>query len=88
MASISWAQGSPWTQKADMPTARAFLSTSVVSGIIYAIGGWDGEPGRGSFATVEAYDPVRDTWTTKADMPSVSGAVPVTEGLNSTLGWY
>jgi RNA polymerase sigma factor (sigma-70 family) len=33
-------QGGTWTVKADMPTARVDLSTSVVDGIIYAIGGW------------------------------------------------
>jgi N-acetylneuraminic acid mutarotase len=29
-----------WTRKADMPTARGFLSASAVNGKIYAIGGW------------------------------------------------
>ena len=45
-----------WTMKADMPTARTFLSTSVVNGKIYAIGGdvalWPWSP----IPTVEEYD--------------------------------
>jgi len=56
-----------WTKKADMPTARARLSTSVVDGKIYAMGG---SPHRDAeVAAVEVYDPATDTWTKKADMP-------------------
>jgi len=58
-----------WTQKADMPTARGYLSTSVVNGKIYAIGGTPGSWGE-MLSTVEEYDPVTDTWTTKDDMPT------------------
>jgi hypothetical protein len=51
-----------------MPSGRCGLSTSVVDGIIYAIGG---QTKAGSYLrTVEAYDPVTDTWTSKADMPT------------------
>jgi hypothetical protein len=57
-----------WAWKADIPTARAFASTAVVSDTIYVIGGqrtgWLGP----TYRTVEAYDPVTDTWTSKADM--------------------
>jgi N-acetylneuraminic acid mutarotase len=63
-----------WTKKADMPTARCGLATSVVNGIIYAIGGqgpgFGPNAGGGFFSTVEAYDPVKDNWTDKAKMPS------------------
>ena len=56
-----------WTKKADMPTGRARLSTCVVEGKIYAIGG---SPHRDAeVPTVEVYDPATDTWTKKADMP-------------------
>ena len=37
--SATSARAATWTQKADMPTARHTLSTSVVNGKIYAIGG-------------------------------------------------
>jgi RNA polymerase sigma factor (sigma-70 family) len=58
-----------WTKKADMPTPREALSTCVVSGRIYAIGGQDFDNGK-LFPTVEEYDPATDTWTKKADMPT------------------
>jgi N-acetylneuraminic acid mutarotase len=58
-----------WTVKADMPTARAFLSTCVVNGRIYAIGGTPGS-WRGLLSTVEEYNPATDTWTTRPDMPT------------------
>ena len=64
---MSHAQAGKWTKKADMPTARQSLSTSVVNGKIYAIGGWDG---RVPFRTVEEYDPATDTWKKKKKMPT------------------
>jgi N-acetylneuraminic acid mutarotase len=67
--STSLAVEETWTSKADMPTARFCVSTSVVDGRIYAIGG--GQSPYGSYlSTVEEYDPATDTWTTKADMPT------------------
>lgn len=57
-----------WTTKADMPTARTYLSTSEVNGRVYAIGGIFGNSS--AFSTVEAYDPATDTWMPKADMPT------------------
>jgi len=55
--------------KADMPTPRFGLTTSVVDGKIYAIGG--GKTPYGAYlSTVEEYDPSTDTWTKKADMPT------------------
>ena len=64
-----------WERKADMPTARAYVSTSVVDGKIYAIGGLEMKKRNGGYdikelPTVEMYDPVTDTWTQKADMPT------------------
>jgi N-acetylneuraminic acid mutarotase len=43
-----------WTKKVDMPTGRKYLSTSVVNGKIYAIGG----VGAGGviLSTVEEFD--------------------------------
>ena len=59
-----------------MPTARSGLSTSVVNGKIYAIGGQAGKAGPGGgplLSTVEVYDPATDTWKKKADMPTARG---------------
>jgi hypothetical protein len=69
-----------------MPTARGGLSTSVVDGIIYAIGGRV----IGDLSTVEAYDPATDTWEAKADMPTARWAFS-TSVVNRTIyaigGW-
>ncbi len=70
LASVSLAAEDTWTTKADMPTARHVLSSSVVDGKIYAIGG---SPGN-CISIVEKYDPATDTWTRKADMPMSTGA--------------
>ena len=59
-----------WIKKADMPTPRLGLSTTVVNGKIYAIGG--GAP-LNPLPTVEVYDPATDTWTKKPDMPTARG---------------
>jgi N-acetylneuraminic acid mutarotase len=62
-----------WTKKADMPTGRLSLSTSVVNGRIYAIGGSNQKHANVDYSglsTVEEYDPVKDEWTKKADMPT------------------
>lgn len=53
LASIILAEEGKWTKRADMPTARNWLSTSVVNGKIYAIGG---RAGQTILSTVEVYD--------------------------------
>jgi RNA polymerase sigma factor (sigma-70 family) len=65
-------EGGEWVKKADMPTGRDNLSTSVVNGKIYAIGGRsnDAQGNEVFIKTVEEYDPVKDTWMKKADMPT------------------
>ena len=57
-----------WTNKEAMPTARLWLSTSVVDGQVYAIGGSATVAGP-TLSAVEVYDPGTNTWTKKADMP-------------------
>ncbi len=68
LASISLAAEDTWTTKADMPTVRWELSTCVVDGKIYAIGG--AGPVYQALRTVEVYNPATDTWTTKSEMPT------------------
>jgi N-acetylneuraminic acid mutarotase len=53
-----------------MPTARGTHISGVVNGVIYAIGGLSFNGGAHVLATVEAYDPVTDSWTTMAPMPT------------------
>ncbi len=53
-----------WSQKSDMPEARAAGSGSVVDGKIYLFGGYGGKQ------RVDEYDPLTDTWTQKSEMPT------------------
>ncbi len=78
LTSAGSARADTWTQKADMPTARYSLSTSVVNGKIYAIGGTTVYGGT-KLATVEEYDPATDTWTQKADMPTARSGLSTSE---------
>ena len=71
---VNHAEEGKWTKKADMPTARCFLSTSIVNGNIYAIGGWFFHETWDCpifLRVVEKYNPAMDKWTKKADMPTV-----------------
>ena len=52
------------TPVAPMPTSRANMGVATIDGIIYVAGGSNGE------SIVEAYDPVSDTWETKAPLPT------------------
>ncbi len=69
VTSATYAVQETWTKKAHIPTRRLGLSTSVVNGKIYAIGGGYSIEGPHS-RIVEEYNPVTDTWTRKADMPT------------------
>ena len=65
-----------WVEKSDMPTPRSWLSTSIVNGKIYAIGGhvWIAKQNVWQpISTVEEYDPITNTWARKADMPTERG---------------
>ena len=56
-----------------MPTDRYALSADNVNGKIYAIGGWS--PATSEFVDiVEEYDPVTNTWTTKASKTYQQGS--------------
>jgi N-acetylneuraminic acid mutarotase len=80
-----------WTRKADMPTGRLWVSSSVVDGKIYTIGGSSGPDYLSpSLATVEMYDPATDTWTQKADMPTARSnmATVVVDGNIFALGGW
>ena len=45
-----------------MPTGRTHLAVASVNGIVYAIGG------EGGYSKLEAYDPGKQTWATKAQL--------------------
>ncbi len=62
-----------WTTKAPMPTARSGFAITVYQNKIYCIGGTigDDETAVTGFTGVnEVYDPEKNTWETKASMPT------------------
>jgi N-acetylneuraminic acid mutarotase len=82
-----------WTQRANMPTARNVLSTCVVDGKLYAIGGGL-NPTTGSSA-VEEYDPATNKWTKRANLPeamcglstsAIDGKIYAIGGATSPVG--
>ena len=58
-----------WEKKAEMPTRRCGLSTIVLNGKIYAIGGFDNDAIK-LLPTVEVYNPKFNRCEKKADMPT------------------
>ncbi|HEY7163681.1 MAG TPA: kelch repeat-containing protein [Candidatus Binatia bacterium] len=60
-----YAQGT-WSTKTSMPTARAFAAGGVMSDSFYVAGG--SPPTGFSASVVEAYNPLTDSWVTKAPM--------------------
>ncbi len=82
-----------WTTAPPMPTGRQDLGAVSWNGVLYAIGGAnpivypDSE-----LNLVEAYDPISETWTTKAPLPTpraamavgvLNGMIVVAGGLNN-----
>jgi N-acetylneuraminic acid mutarotase len=85
------------TQHAPMPTAREHLTSAVVDGKLYVIGGEVPNPdGTGNetyqrLTTTEMYDPATDQWTALAPMPTprssitsavINGQIHVVSGEN------
>jgi DNA-binding CsgD family transcriptional regulator/N-acetylneuraminic acid mutarotase len=66
-AGIAVTGESSWSERAQMPTRRAYLALAAVDGRILAIGGLTPD---GPTAAVERYDPDNDLWTRGADKPT------------------
>ncbi|MEO6456848.1 MAG: kelch repeat-containing protein, partial [Chloroflexia bacterium] len=66
--------GSKWTLKAPMNLGRGFIAGAALDGQIYAIGGdtWNGST-LVPVSNVERYDPVANTWTNMAGLPTARG---------------
>jgi N-acetylneuraminic acid mutarotase len=79
-----------WTTKAPMTTARDGGAAAALHGVLYAIGG----NGANDYdivhylASLEAYNPIANTWTTKAPMPTARCglAVGVVNGILYAVG--
>ncbi|XP_033838945.1 kelch-like protein 18 [Periophthalmus magnuspinnatus] len=54
-----------WEPCQPMRTARSRVGVAVVNGLLYAIGGYDGQS---RLSTVEVYNPETDTWTRVSSM--------------------
>jgi N-acetylneuraminic acid mutarotase len=62
-----------WISKAPMPTPRHHLTSGVLDGKLYVIGGRTVSNLSSSWVNLnsnEMYDPINDTWISKAPMPS------------------
>lgn len=60
-----------WISKASMPTARYSMAAVFYEGEIYVIGGEDDSGGSPiMLSTLEVYDPLTDTWSSKTPMPT------------------
>ncbi|KAF6099666.1 kelch like family member 18 [Phyllostomus discolor] len=61
-----------WEKCRPMTTARSRVGVAVVNGLLYAIGGYDGQL---RLSTVEVYNPETDTWTRVGSMNSKRSAM-------------
>lgn len=59
--------GNFWERCQPMRTARSRVGVAVVNGLLYAIGGYDGQS---RLSTVEVYNPETDSWTRVSSMNS------------------
>ncbi|KAM4026906.1 LOW QUALITY PROTEIN: kelch-like protein 18 [Anomaloglossus baeobatrachus] len=61
-----------WEKCQPMTTARSRVGVAVVNGLLYAIGGYDGQS---RLSTVEVYNPETDSWTKVGSMNSKRSAM-------------
>ena len=70
-----------WSPRAPLPTARAHAATAAIEGKLYVFGGC-GRNSEGNHdcrvattAVVEVYDPVTNSWTSRAPMPAARSSM-------------
>ena len=63
----SMSEVNAWTYKTPMSSGRGFTSGAIVNNKIYVIGGFPTE--FSVTPSMEMYDPAKDSWISKADMP-------------------
>ncbi len=67
LALPSVARAREWRPIANMSTRRSSVGVGVLGGLIYAVGGYDGNS-RHCLSSVEVYCPEQDVWKPVADM--------------------
>uniref|UniRef100_A0A8C1NAS8 Kelch-like family member 18 n=1 Tax=Cyprinus carpio TaxID=7962 RepID=A0A8C1NAS8_CYPCA len=75
--------GNCWERCQPMSTARSRVGVAVVNGMLYAIGGYDGQS---RLRTVEVYNPETDTWTKVASMNTQRSEKELTFFFLSAMG--
>ncbi|KAF7244199.1 Kelch-like protein 2 [Varanus komodoensis] len=76
-----------WHQVAELPSRRCRAGVVYMSGLVFAVGGFNGSL---RVRTVDSYDPIKDQWTTVANMQdrrSTLGAA-VLNGLLYAVGGF
>lgn len=78
-----------WRPIANMSTRRSSVGVGVLGGLIYAVGGYDGNS-RQCLCSVEVYVPEQDVWKRVADMSArrSGAAVGVLNGLLYSVGGH
>jgi N-acetylneuraminic acid mutarotase len=84
-----------WTTGASASTMRTEVAAAVLANRIHVVGGFPGSPsGAGATRANEAYDPVADSWETRAELPadrnhacaaSANGKLYVIGGFDNTF---
>ena len=62
-----YSQTNSWIYKSNMPTARTFLSHTILDNKLYVIGGC---PTTNATNKVEVYDPSSDSWSSVSNLPT------------------
>lgn len=81
--------GNTWSSRAALPSpSREYAASVVTNGQIYVIGGQNNGSTPTYYSTVQAYNPLTNSWTTKASMPTArSGlAAVVVDGKIYAIG--
>ena len=77
-----------WTTLPDLPTQRNHIAGAVIDAKFYVVGGRFGAGFRTEMTNaLEMYDPVTNTWATKAFMPTVRGGLNGVEAHGCFYVW-
>jgi N-acetylneuraminic acid mutarotase len=72
-----------WEELTPMSVAKGYSGSAVIDGRIYIVGGWNNMNST-AIASTEVYNPETDSWSSKANMHFLRGALTV-EAVNNKL---